>query len=122
VRGDGRGALLRGKCDASGGVQIWGDPEAAGLWRGWIAVEMVGWHLCRGEAVLNLGEIKKGGIWDGVGKFAIEWQQPGAGSVSWQTGEHGISLPDPVAMAVALDPSIVTSASEHFWMWRRRAS
>jgi purine nucleosidase len=32
-----------------------------------------------------------------------------------QTGQHGISLPDPVAMAVALDASIVTSASEHFW-------
>jgi purine nucleosidase len=31
-----------------------------------------------------------------------------------QTGEVGISLPDPVAMAIALDPSICTSASEHF--------
>ena len=31
-----------------------------------------------------------------------------------QTGEHGISLPDPVAMAVALDPSIMGEQSEHF--------
>jgi len=31
-----------------------------------------------------------------------------------QTGEHGISLPDPVSMAVALDPSIVTSQTEHY--------
>jgi purine nucleosidase len=31
-----------------------------------------------------------------------------------QTGEHGMTLADPVAMAVALDPSIVTRASEHY--------
>jgi purine nucleosidase len=31
-----------------------------------------------------------------------------------QTGKTGISLPDPVAMLVALDPSICTSASAHY--------
>jgi purine nucleosidase len=31
-----------------------------------------------------------------------------------QTGENGISLPDPVCMSIALDPSICTSASPHF--------
>ena len=31
-----------------------------------------------------------------------------------QTGEIGISLPDGVTMAVAIDPSIATSASHHF--------
>jgi purine nucleosidase len=31
-----------------------------------------------------------------------------------QTGETGISLPDPVAMSIALDPSICTQASAHY--------
>ncbi|HEX9013536.1 MAG TPA: nucleoside hydrolase, partial [Anaerolineaceae bacterium] len=31
-----------------------------------------------------------------------------------QTGEDGISLPDPVAMCIALDPSVVTESSEHY--------
>ncbi len=31
-----------------------------------------------------------------------------------QTGEDGISLPDPVAMAIALDPTVGTSWSRHF--------
>jgi len=31
-----------------------------------------------------------------------------------QTGEHGISLPDPVAMSIALDPTIVTQQSDHY--------
>ncbi len=31
-----------------------------------------------------------------------------------QTGEDGISLPDPVAMCVALDPTIGTEWSSHY--------
>jgi purine nucleosidase len=31
-----------------------------------------------------------------------------------QTGEDGICLPDPVAMSIALDPSIGTEWSAHF--------
>ncbi|HVH72869.1 MAG TPA: nucleoside hydrolase, partial [Candidatus Dormibacteraeota bacterium] len=31
-----------------------------------------------------------------------------------QTGEHGISLPDPVAMSIALDPSVVTNQTAHY--------
>jgi purine nucleosidase len=96
---------------------IWCDPEAARIVaRSGLPVEMVGWHLCRGEAVLNLKEIEKVmGFGTTVGKFAIECNSRAQEAFHVQTGEHGISLPDPVAMAVALDPSIVTSASEHFW-------
>ncbi|HET6929845.1 MAG TPA: nucleoside hydrolase, partial [Candidatus Acidoferrum sp.] len=96
---------------------IWCDPEAARVVaRSGLPVEMVGWHLCRGEAVLNLQEIEKVmGFGTQVGKFAIECNSRAQEAFRVQTGEDGISLPDPVAMAVALEPSIVTSASEHFW-------
>ena len=96
---------------------IWCDPEAAQVVaRSGMPVEMVGWHLCRGEAVLNLKEIEK--VMEfrtPVARFAIECNSRAQEAFYEQTGEHGISLPDPVAMAVALDASIVTSESEHFW-------
>jgi purine nucleosidase len=96
---------------------IWCDPEAARVVaRSGMPVEMVGWHLCRREAVLNLNEIEKVmGFGTAVAKFAIECNSRAQEAFHVQTGEHGISLPDPVAMAVALDESIVTSSSEHFW-------
>ena len=96
---------------------IWCDPEAARIVaRSGLPVEMVGWHLCRGEAVLNLKEIEKVmGFGTAVAKFAIECNSRAQEAFHEQTGEHGISLPDPVAMAVALDASIATSESEHFW-------
>jgi purine nucleosidase len=96
---------------------IWCDPEAARVVaKSGLPVEMVGWHLCRGEAVLNLKEIETVlGFGTEVGKFAIKCNSRAQEAFHLQTGEHGISLPDPVAMAVALDESIVTSASEHYW-------
>jgi len=95
---------------------IWCDPEAARMvFRSGLPIELVGWHLCRGEAVLNSSEIE-GVLSFGtpVAKFAIECNSRAQQAFLEQSGEHGISLPDPVAMAIALDPSIVTSQSEHF--------
>ena len=49
-----------------------------------------------------------------LARFAIECNSRGQEAFFEQTGEHGICLPDPVAMAIALDPTIVTSRSSHF--------
>jgi purine nucleosidase len=95
---------------------IWCDPEAARIVVGsGLPIELVGWHLCRGEAVLNPSDIADAlSFGTPVAKFAIECNSRAQEAYLEQTGEHGIALPDPVAMAVALDPSIVTSQSEHF--------
>jgi purine nucleosidase len=95
---------------------IWCDPEAARIvMRSGLPIELVGWHLCRGEAVLNPSDIQHVlSFGASVAKFAIECNSRAQQAFFEQSGEHGISLPDPVAMAVALDPSIVTSQSEHF--------
>jgi purine nucleosidase len=95
---------------------IWCDPEAAGIvMRGGLPIELVGWHLCRGEAVLNPSDIQQVLAFSTpIAKFAIECNSRGQQAFFEQSGELGISLPDPVAMAIALDPSIVTSQSEHF--------
>jgi len=95
---------------------IWCDPEAARIVvRSGLPIELVGWHLCRGEALLNPSDIQQVLSFDTlVAKFAIECNSRAQEAIFKQTGEHGISLPDPVAMAVAMDPSIVTSQSAHF--------
>ena len=95
---------------------IWCDPEAARIvMRSGLPIELVGWHLCRGEAVLNLAEIQRVlSFSTPVANFAIECNSRAQEAFFEQTGEHGISLPDPVAMAVALEPAIVSSQSEHF--------
>jgi purine nucleosidase len=95
---------------------IWCDPEAARIVaRSGLPIELVGWHLCRGEAALNLSEIEQVlSFGTPVAKFAIECNSRAQEAYFVQTGEHAISLPDPVAMAVALEPSIVVEQSEHF--------
>ncbi len=94
---------------------IWCDPEAARtVVRSALPIELVGWHLSRGEALLSPSDIRE--ILDlgtPVAKFAIECNSRAQEAILKQTGEHGICLPDPVAMAVALEPSLVTSESAH---------
>lgn len=95
---------------------IWCDPEAARIVvRSGLPIELVGWQLCRGGAVLNPADIQHVlSFGTRAGKFAIECNSRAQEAFLEQSGEHGISLPDPVAMAIALDASIVTSQSEHF--------
>ena len=95
---------------------IWCDPEAARVvLRSGLPVELVGWHLCRGDAALNLHDIEHVLSFDTpLARFAVECNSRAQEAYFEQTGEHGISLPDPVAMAIALDPKIVTQESQHY--------
>jgi len=95
---------------------IWCDPEAARIvLRSGLPVELVGWHLCRGEAALKLDDIEGVLSLDTpVARFAIECNSRAQEAYFEQTGEHGISLPDPVAMSVALDPTIVTEQTQNY--------
>lgn len=94
---------------------IWCDPEAAQIvCRSGLPLEWVGWHLSRGDAVLNASQIDTLlASPSPLARFAVECNRTAMRAYETQTGEIGISLPDPVAMAVALDPSIVTHASDH---------
>jgi len=95
---------------------IWVDPEAARIvFHSGMRIEMVGWQLCRGQAALNEPEIadllaRKNPLAD----FAVRCNSTAADAYFKQTGERGISLPDPVAMGIALNPALCRSSSEHF--------
>jgi len=95
---------------------IWVDPEAARIvMRSGMPVELVGWHLSRGEAVVREDDIVRIlGFNNPLAKFAIECNSHARKAYKVQTGEDGISLPDPVAMSIALDPTIGTHWSEHY--------
>jgi purine nucleosidase len=95
---------------------IFVDPEAArAVVLSGLPIELVGWHLCRGEAVLDDTDIAHILAFDNpVAKFAIECNSHARYALKVQTGEDGICLPDPVTMSLALDPTISTNASEHY--------
>ncbi len=95
---------------------LWVDPEAARIvMRSGLPIELIGWHLCRFDAALNPSDIEFVlSLNTERARFAIECNSHAQRAYLEQTGEHGISLPDPVAMAVALDPTIGTIWSEHY--------
>jgi len=95
---------------------IWVDPEAASIvMRSGLPVELIGWQLCRGDAVLNAADIAMIEAFNTpLAHFAIECNSHARHAYKIQTGEDGICLPDPVAMCLALDPSVGTEWSEHY--------
>jgi inosine-uridine nucleoside N-ribohydrolase len=95
---------------------IWVDPEAARIvFRSGLPLEMVGWQLCRGEAVLNPLETKRVlALKNPIAEFAVRCNSTAVEAFFKQTGQRGMSLPDPVAMGIALNPALCTSSSEHY--------
>jgi|SRR6185437_980853 len=94
---------------------IWCDPEAARIvLHSGMPIELVGWQLCRGEANLNeadIAAVRK--LNTPLAHFAIDCNRVAMEANRTQSGEIGIALPDPIAMAIALEPSICTDASSH---------
>ena len=95
---------------------MWVDPEAARVvLRSGLPIELAGWHLCRGEAVLSAQDIEHTlSLGTPLARFAVECNSRAMEAYRIQTGETGISLPDPVAMCIALDPSVCTAVSRHY--------
>jgi purine nucleosidase len=97
---------------------IWVDPEAARMvmvMNSGLPIELVGWHLCRGGAVLDDRDIANIlALNNPLATFAIECNSHARHALKVQTGEDGICLPDPVAMSIALDRTVGVDWSEHY--------
>ncbi len=94
---------------------IWVDPEAARIvFRSGLPIEMVGWHVSRGASALSEAEIADIlALGTAKARFAIDCNARAKEAYHVQTGEAGLSLADPTAMAVALDRTIGLSWSRH---------
>jgi purine nucleosidase len=95
---------------------IWVDPEAARMvFESGAPIEMIGWQLSRLDAVLNKREIEEVlALETPLAEFAIHANSTAGTAYHAQTGETGISLPDPIAMAVLLDPTLKLEVSRHY--------
>jgi purine nucleosidase len=95
---------------------IWVDPDAARMVvLSGLPIELVGWQLSRGDAVIREHDVAHIlGCNTKLANFAVECNSHARQAYKVQTGEDGICLPDPVAMSIALDPTIGTEWSEHY--------
>jgi len=112
----GGAACCEGNVTPAAEFNIWVDPEAArAVFLSGLPIEMVGWELSRHDAVLNESDIAAVmALGTPLAEFAIDCNGRAREAYLEQTGEHGISLPDPIAMAVLLHPELVLESSEHF--------
>jgi purine nucleosidase len=95
---------------------IWVDPEAARIvFHSGLPIEMIGWQLSRFEAVVQASDIEEiEDLGTTFAEFALRCNSSGAAAYAIQTGEVGISLPDPIAMAVLLNPALSLASTKHF--------
>jgi purine nucleosidase len=103
-----------GNVDALGEYNVWADPEAAtAVFAAPGAKTMIGWNISRTFAVMTDAEQAALAAVGPLGKFAIDIN----GDVEQyclDTGLAGFDLPDPIAMAVALDDSIITESTDEW--------
>lgn len=112
----GGAACTYGNVTPAAEYNIWVDPEAARMvFLSGLPVEMVGWEFCQGEFTINKAEMEHIRSLDTpLANYTLDCNEVAIQAYYRQTKEYGLSLPDPVAMAVALDKSIATEMSKHY--------
>lgn len=97
-----------GNVNATGEFNVWADPEAAQMvMRSPGNKVMVGWNISRLYAVMTPAEQAVIGTLGSLGVFTQQINVC-VDEYARQHGLAGYDLPDPIAMAIAIDPSVAT--------------
>ncbi len=94
---------------------IWVDPEAARrVFHSGLAIEMVGCELSTGPANITTAEMNEIRALDTpLAHFTLDCNRTGIQTNQRWLGDPGLALPDPVAMSIAIDPTICAHKSGH---------
>jgi purine nucleosidase len=95
---------------------FWADPEAARIvFESGMSIKMVGWDISRTYAVFNPEDTAAlRAIGTPLARFCVDIQRTVEQFALTTTRLPGFDLPDPIAMAIALDPTIATRAHRCF--------
>ncbi len=100
----------RGNVTPVAEYNIWVDPEAARIvFESAIPIKMVGWDASLAHATFNSKEMEKlRNVGTPLAEFCVDIQKVLNKFSVEEMNLEGFDLPDPLAMAVALDPSVAT--------------
>ncbi|MFS4467764.1 nucleoside hydrolase [Maribacter sp. 2210JD10-5] len=106
----------RGNVTPLSEYNFWADPEAAKIvFESGIPIKMVGWDVSREYAVFDDTEVQKlREIGTPLADFAVDVQKTLVEYAQQSSHLKGFDLPDPIAMAIALDDTIATESKKAF--------
>ena len=102
---------LVGNVNAHGEFNVWCDPEAAEVvFAAPGRKTLVGWNISRQYAVMTPADQEHVATLGSLGQFVHEINRV-VNEYCLNTGLPGYDLPDPIAMAIAIDPQIITRST-----------
>lgn len=109
-------AATLGNITPAAEYNVWVDPESAQMvFHSGLPILMVGWEHCRGDANIHEADIATlRAMKSKYADFCLDCNRQAIVVNRQMYGDPALPLPDPVTMAIAIDPSVCTRRSLHY--------